>query len=754
VRAMRPLLVAVAIAAVATPPAAAAPPRVFPSDQLTVEDASQLTGRRLQLPLGDCDRRPSDCEDVRLVNELDGFDLDPRIEIAFDRAIDPKAAGEKVRLERASDGRSIALNRFVWSPARRTLFGQPREQLEEGTRYRVVVDAALTGEGARSEFTTMSASAGLRQMRAQLDDGSAYDAAGIGAGDRGLRFVRPDGTRTVFSAPTVARIQRFDDVGAPELVGSLVPNSAVADAGLYAFGSFLSPSWLTAERVIPGSPTGGRGAAVRGREEVGFTLIVPAGARPADGWPVAIFGPGITRSKYDLFLAADENAQRGIATISLDPVGHGFGPRSEAAVDLVGPPRTVRFSGFGRGRDLNRDGRITEQEGVQAPDQPHPVASVGLRDGLRQTAADVMALVRAVSRGADVDGDGSVDLRRTGVMLYAQSLGGIYGTMVMGVDPQVQVGVLNVPGGPILEIARLAPGFRNRVTAQLRDRRPSLLNGGREGFTESTPLFVDPPVAAPAQGAVAIQDVGARANWIQRAGSPEAFSPLIRKAPPRGSTPKRVIYQVAFGDRTVPNPTTATIVRAGGLLDRTSVYRNDRTPTASTDPHGFLLDPRVAGRNLGQRQVVDFLASDGQTTSDPDAGGSVFEVPIADPLSIERLNYALPPAQGEPGPERATGDDRGRGSAGRRPLLRISVTPRRLRAGRVVRVRIFVRSFRGRQRRVVAGVRVRLGGRTVRADRRGRVTVRFRARRAGRVVVTARRSGFRSGRAVLRVVGR
>ena len=53
--------------------------------------------------------------------------------------------------------------------------------------------------------------------------------------------------------------------------------------------------------------------------------------------------------------------------------------------------------------------------------------------------------------------------------------------------------MLNVPGGPILEIARLSPGFRCEVTAELGNRRPSLLNGGpsgcddgRPGFTEST----------------------------------------------------------------------------------------------------------------------------------------------------------------------------------------------------------------------------------------------------------------------------
>jgi hypothetical protein len=376
----------------------------------------------------------------------------------------------------------------------------------------------------------MSATAGLEQMRTQLDDGSAYAAAGIPADQRGLDFVRPDGTRTVFQAANVARIRRYDDTG-KAVEESLVPNSAVSGAGLYAFGSFRSPSWLTKDKAIPATPTRSGAPQVTGSEEVGFTMIVPSGAKPAGGWPVAVFGPGITRSKYDVFLAADRNAERGLATMAIDPVGHAFGPRSEASVDTVVPPQTVRFSGFGRGRDQNGDGTITDQEGVRTPEQPNPLAGIGLRDGLRQTALDNMAIVRAVGRGVDVDGDGSEDLRRDGVVYYAQSLGGIYGTMLMGVDQRVRAGALNVPGGPILDIARQSPAFRGVVAADLENRRPGLLNGGRAGFTESLPLFGDPPVTAPARGALAIQDAFASVNWLNRTGSPESFAPLLRRSP-------------------------------------------------------------------------------------------------------------------------------------------------------------------------------------------------------------------------------
>ena len=66
---------------------------------------------------------------------------------------------------------------------------------------------------------------------------------------------------------------------------------------------------------------------------------------------LAIFGPGFTRSKYDLFLAADLNAARGIATIATDPAGHSYGPASVTRVYQGAV--TTSFSGFGQGTDLD-----------------------------------------------------------------------------------------------------------------------------------------------------------------------------------------------------------------------------------------------------------------------------------------------------------------------------------------------------------------------------------------------------------------
>src|SRR5215217_5955219 len=60
----------------------------FPSDRFTVADASQLTNRRINLPLPDASTRPSDHADVSVINTLDGFNLQPRLSVAFSGPID------------------------------------------------------------------------------------------------------------------------------------------------------------------------------------------------------------------------------------------------------------------------------------------------------------------------------------------------------------------------------------------------------------------------------------------------------------------------------------------------------------------------------------------------------------------------------------------------------------------------------------------------------------------------------------------
>src|SRR5262249_53178179 len=160
-----------------------------------------------------------------------------------------------------------------------------------------------------------------------------------------------------------------------------------------------------------------------------------------------IFGHGSGGSKQgggpgggDALALAASLAQQGIATIAINVVGHGFGPLSTLTLTpAAGAP--VTFPEGGRGIDQNGAGITANNEGISAAP---PRSIIRDRDGRQQTAADLMQLVRVIEAGMDVDGDGAGDLDPARVYYAGQSLGGMYGTLFLAVEPDVRAGVLNV----------------------------------------------------------------------------------------------------------------------------------------------------------------------------------------------------------------------------------------------------------------------------------------------------------------------
>src|SRR5207247_10063739 len=170
-----------------------------------------------------------------------------------------------------------------------------------------------------------------------------------------------------------------------------------------------------------------------------------------------------------------------------------------------------------------------------------------------QPVAQTMASGRASQAGLDIPGAGTNLVDPSKIMYYGLSFGGIYGTMLMGTDPLFHQGLLNVPGGPIVDIARLS-SFRGDLADKLAISRPSLLDGGpgRDCLTEDLPLRVDPPMVITHAGAADLQELFANTNWYDRKGSPETFAPRIRLRPDPAwaSNPKNFVFQVAYGDGT------------------------------------------------------------------------------------------------------------------------------------------------------------------------------------------------------------
>jgi hypothetical protein len=290
----------------------------------------------------------------------------------------------------------------------------------------------------------------------------------------------------------------------------------------------------------------------------------------------------------------------------------------------------------GRGIDQDGNGTIDSTEGVNAA---APDTLVSNRDGLRQTVIDLMQLVRVIEVGLDVDANGTADLDAARIFYAGQSFGGIYGIDFVALEPHLVAGVANVPGGPIIEIARLSPSFRPLVGLGLLGRTPSLYNAAPNppfytSFDENLPLRGEPVRIDTVPGASAIQELIDRDEWAQQSANPAALAPYVDHP---------VIVQFAKGDQTVPNPTTSAILRAGDLAGRaTNDLVRAAIPTAPANPHTFLTNigvPSVAALALAaQQQIAVFFESDGHLVIDPDAAGPFFEVPIAGPLP-ETLNF-------------------------------------------------------------------------------------------------------------------
>jgi hypothetical protein len=624
----------------------------FPSNRYTVFDGTQNSLRRVQLPKPDCAVRVSDCQDIDVINTLDGFSTQPRITVPFTGDIDPATVNsDTVFLVNLGDtltlrgfGERVGINQILWDPATKTVVFESDQLLQQHSRYLLVITDGvrdtkgkkIKGDGwgedlglafgrdrdgadyrrdlrdgvqsmrggkvkvvAASLFSTQSTSADLVKIRHQIQGATPASVdfmigtvAGAAAPVRAL-FPVPSLSGIGFNRQT-GTAPAFTASPVPTVALGVVPN-AVAQI---AYGRFRSPDYETAAKYIPATGTLTGTPKTQGSNDLIVQVFLPAVQKPARGWPVAIFGHGFGDSMYGApWTVAATLASQGIASVSIMVVGHGGGPLGTLAVQRGAQP-TVTVPAGGRGIDQDGNGTIDSTEGSSAAP---PQGIISSRDALRQTVVDLMQLVRQIQAGIDVDGDGSVDLDAERIYYAGQSFGGIYGTIFLGVEPSLKAGVPNVPGGSIIEIVRLSPVFRLLGAIALATRQPPLINlpplpgvpfPANLQFNENIPLRDQPTVINNVPGALAIAEVFDRTEWVSQSGNPVSYAPFIRKHPLHGNTAKPVIVQFAKGDMTVPNPTASAILRAGDLADRATFFRNDLAfalnAAVGKNPHTFL----------------------------------------------------------------------------------------------------------------------------------------------------------------------
>jgi hypothetical protein len=649
----------------------------FPTDYLTAPATNTRTARRVRMPQPTgCAARPNACQEAWLLQDFDGFHVQSRVRVSFSAAINPDTLKAGVFLvarellvagERGAQqpGDIVPLNQIVYDTTTNTAYGKPDRALDQTRRYLLVVtdavkdtsgdaveaDAAFPscieaaaddyckslGEALKSVnvegkvvsaslYTTMSATSWLERARDSL---TGFSTAATP--NPGRSFFRTDELRSVRWLQQVRTSgTQFQEFDFPLLLLQGI-------RGIY-FGSFSSPNYLTSAGTIEPAPSAAPLPAAPAANEIHFHSFLPAAAKPEKGYPVVIYGHGLGDSRFGgPSLLANVFAGDGMATIAISAVGHGGGAGGLLSIQTFSGALSVAAPG--RGVDLNNDGVIDSSEGCFAL----PSSPLGVRDCLRQTTVDLMQLVRVIRAGLDIDGDGSPDFDPDRIYYAGQSLGAIYGTMFLAVEPNVKYAVLNSGGGSVVDIGRWSLTLSALTAQNLGLRQPPLQ------FNDNYVLRDQPAKNVSDPSAIEVQNVLETLEWLQAEGDPAAYAVHLKTAPLEGVPEKSVLWQFAWGDRTVPNPAQSALVRNADMRQSTWIFRHDKarrvSPFLALNPHTYLTDTTLAGLIIAGRvqgQMSSYLSTEGANPRNPNAGlafffgGDVFEQPETLP---EDLNY-------------------------------------------------------------------------------------------------------------------
>lgn len=595
-----------------------------------------------------------------------------------------------------SAGRIIGINQVMWDAPSRTLAVTAEEVLDQHADYLLVVTGGVLGadgapiaaspqfgdflrrlggdDGAAgyrrqllwglwaarkkgikeadiavlSVFTTQSVTSVLERIEEQMHTWAPKPATfNLGAG--GERTAFPFGQVQSWSilrqnsvAPT------FTNVNVGLASSNFIPNSV----GQLIFGRFDSPEYRNADLILPRINTA-ETPAPQSVNSLFFNLWVPNIPRPANGWPIVLCGHGSGRDKEACIDQVSVMNAHGLAVISINLAGHGFGAGSTMKITR-NDGTTVTLPAGGRGVDANGDGTITSQEGDEAQ-RPHRL--VMNRDGMIQDVVDFMALTRLIETGGlDIDGDSVPDFDADHITYTGQSLGSMYGTIFTAIEPHVRASTLSAPGAPPIENRIYSPIFRPGFGALLAEHAPSLINTpgiislsgvlfGGPYFNENRPLRNQPAVTNYITGALQIQHYIDAAEWVAHNVDPAAWARHLRHSLLPGQPAKHFLYLAHRTDQASPGPNLSWLIRTCECQDRVSYYRHDLfwpTHTAAPkNPHGAILalsNPAFAIIAEGMlEQEAIFLASDGAITIRP-IPSEYFETPMISALP-ESLDY-------------------------------------------------------------------------------------------------------------------
>jgi len=183
-------------------------------------------------------------------------------------------------------------------------------------------------------------------------------------------------------------------------------------------------------------------------DSIPVTFVLPKGPMPANGYPVIIFGHGLGGSRVEALYQAEALTSQGYAIVAIDMWGHGsrYDPADGANNFASGK------SGF-TGDAMLRDGfgdNTGYDEYIAFFENFLNISAI--RDSIRQSALDFSRLAMLIQTDPDLSAiKPGARLDKTKVAYMGQSFGTLVGADLSAIEPTVDLFILNVPGGGILD---------------------------------------------------------------------------------------------------------------------------------------------------------------------------------------------------------------------------------------------------------------------------------------------------------------
>lgn len=429
---------------------------------------------------------------------LDGFGVVSPIYLPFDGDLDPASLPSSPS-DAASESASVFLldadpdspNAYerleaevFWLPTERMIAVRPLLPLRSGHRYAAGVTSAVTDLSGRA----VQAAASFAEIRDAVQENEPPDDVLVAeAYERYAPVLRAIGTvaptvvtMSVFRVQTApddlvqAREQlragaadvAFDGVfsgealdallGMPEsnLPGRDVEGGVAHDAiGWMVQGNIAVPNYMSELENVHGRFERGESGdvLVKRVDRAPFTLTIPATF--GDSLPVVIFQHGVSDNRGGVLSIANSLAAVGYATIAIDAPFHGLrsvADEPDTRNVWTGEDTPDGFGDIGGIRTVLSFVGASETQGEYPTFHPFY-----FRDALRQSAADLHALVHAIQAGdwselSEADPAlAELSLADSELAFVGHSLGGIIGTLFTATEPEVGAALLSVTGGHI-----------------------------------------------------------------------------------------------------------------------------------------------------------------------------------------------------------------------------------------------------------------------------------------------------------------